>query len=196
MGAPASRYNFEEECEIANQIDEIYDVKNEIKRGTIKNDKICSKNDRIRPVPPEIENFKGAVGSSIPDSESIDRRLKEMPNKFKTVIQELKWNEVRRRIKDSNNLNHFQSSRQDNLPVSHPPTRSSRPPSRGPKPAGLDVYNMFDPDVGHGRGGKHKSFDFETLKSKNDENTLGTLARSWRYGSSESEYPPIGMRYF
>jgi len=55
---------------------------------------------------------------------------------------------------------------------------------------------MFDPDVGHGRGGKHKSFDFETLKSKNDENTLGTLARSWRYGSSESEYPPIGMRYF
>ena len=98
MGAPASRYNFEEECEIANQIDEIYDVKNEIKRGTIKNDKICSKNDRIRPVPPEIENFKGAVGSSIPDSESIDRRLKEMPNKFKTVIQELKWNEVRRRF--------------------------------------------------------------------------------------------------
>ena len=54
---------------------------------------------------------------------------------------------------------------------------------------------MFDPDVGHGRGGRHKSFDFETLKSKNEENTQGTLARSWRYGSSESDYPPIGMRY-
>ena len=105
-----SNLSFEKECEIVEEIDEIYDTKSAIKherkasisRFTLPKDMSLRPQSRIGNcnvsqrlphngyIPNEMKNFAPPVGSSVETSSSKNQ---DLPNRFKPVIDEFK-NEV------------------------------------------------------------------------------------------------------